>query len=143
MSELLTFQEFLAEIERCMNDAKRRPFGQLLREKVGAKRLEEHPLLQGQNGNGLCLARFLVTGEKIYAGLITSITLHPTAVELCLFGPQLMELNIPYDLLQWFTVEGSLQNGRYAIRDGLLVKEEVQAEGAASENETPPMVSEA
>lgn len=143
MSELLTFQEFLAGIEHCMSDEKHRPFGQLLRDQVGTKRLQEHPLLHEPNGNGLCLARFLVTGQKIYAGLVTSIALHPEAVELRLYGPQLMELSIPYDLLQWFTVEGSLQNGHYAIRNGLLVKEEAQAEGAASENETPPMVSEA
>ncbi|MFA6043153.1 MAG: hypothetical protein WCV85_06380 [Patescibacteria group bacterium] len=139
MSEMLTFADFLVEVQNAMADVNRKPFGHILQRRLESLRLTVSPTFGAPNGNGLCLARFLDTRRGIYAGLVTNLQLLPDCLRVDMYGPERMQLDVPYDVLVWFSVEGRNVHGVYTIHDGVLVKDEpiVDAEGAASEGSPP------
>jgi hypothetical protein len=143
VSETFNFLDFLSAAKTFAEGGSRVPFGEILRRRLVSLGIKESTVFVAENGNGLCLARFLDRRRGIRAGLITEMYLHPDHMRIVMYDPTLGEVEVPYDALAWFSVEGKIADGKYAIRDGVLTKEEltVNAEGAASELEAPPTPS--
>ena len=138
MSETFKFSDFLSEVSAFAAGGSKVTFGEILRQRMRSQGTQEGFRFFSENGNGLCLARFLDQRRGIRAGLITEMHLRPDCVHIIMYDPTLEEVEVPYEFLSWFSVEGKNADGKYVIHDGILRKAETLAEGAASGQESPP-----
>lgn len=138
MSETFKFSDFLSEVSAFAAGGSKVAFGEILRQRMRSQGTQEGIRFFSENRNGLCLARFLDQRRGIRAGLITGMHLRPDCVQIIMYDPTLEEVEVPYEYLSWFYVEGKNVSGKYTIHNGVLVKDEPSAEGAASELDAPP-----